>query len=537
MIREVAYRRLTREERRVRHIRAAEYFAQLEEIEFAGAVAGHYMSAHGVADAPHAPELAAEATAALTDAADRAARLHSHAQALAMIEQALTFVTDPAVEATLWQRASRSARALARHETAVGYAYRALDWYQQNGDPEEISAAALLVGNGLCHAFRAPEAIEVLEPIVDADPNLSSPAVVRAAAELARAYLMALRDREAAELGDRVMGPAERFDLVPTVVDVLITRGTAVGNLGRLHEAVALLRGANEYAQEHDLPLSELRAANNLGHLLAYDDHTEALESCRRGMELANRIGDVGFIGSFSWAVAAYLDRDGRWEEAQALRNEVRDQIEMPASDLVWYELTDLLVRVEHGDTAAIELAHDAVRRSVDEANPQSQAGVALSKARLSLLAGALDNAYGEAMNVDDEMCLPDHLAVAAVAAALMGDVDRLETVAAGLASSQARGRMVGAIRCAASGALAALRGDTTTAVADFSKALAFRFLRLDRAALQALFASMVGLDVEEASRAGTEAQQTLSEIGSTAYLNLYAAGMPPPEAQYASGS
>jgi class 3 adenylate cyclase/tetratricopeptide (TPR) repeat protein len=538
MIREVAYRRVTRDERRVKHIRAAEYFTELGETEFAGAVASHYMSAHSVADVPDAAAaLAAEATTALSDAAERAAGLHSHAQALAMIEHALAFVTDPRVEVALWQKAARSASALARHDTAVDYACRALEWYRQNGDPTDVAAAAALVGNGLCHAFRATQAIEVLEPIVTADPHFSSPSVVDAAAELARAYLMSLRNSEAAELGDRIMGPAESFGLIPTIVNTLITRGTALGNLGRLHEAVALLRGATRYAQEHDQPLAEMRAANNLGHLLAYDDHVEAMEACSTGMEQANRLGDVRFIGSFSWAVAAYLERDGRPEEAQTLRDEVRDRVELPEGSVVWYELTDLVVRVEYGDAAAIDAAYDALRRSVDEEDPQSQASVPLTNARLKMLTRELEASYEAAMSVDGEHRLPDHLAVATVAAAMLGDPNRLEVVLEELASCKARGRMVAAIHDAASASIAALRGHAEAAVAGFNRALSFPFLRLDRAALQALFATLVGRDVPEARQASDDAYEVLSQIGATAYLDLYAAGMPPADEERAAGA
>jgi tetratricopeptide (TPR) repeat protein len=537
MIREVAYGRLTRDERRVRHIRAAEFFSDLGELELAGAAADHYMAAHRVTDdADDAKALAAEAAAALSEAAERAAGLHSHAQALAMIEHALAFTTDPRTEATLWQRASRSASALAQHETAIGYAYRALDWYRERGSPVDIANGAALVGDDLCHAFRPSEAIDVLEPIVSADPALSEPAVATAGARLARAYLMALRDEEAAELCDRVIGPAERFDLTPTVVDTLITRGTALGNLGRMHEAIALLQGATRDAQDHDLPLAEMRAANNLGHLLAYDDHVGAMDACRTGMEQANRLGDVRFIGSFSGAVAAYLDRDGRFDEGQALRDDVRDGVELSASNLLWYELAELTTRVERGDASAVDPAYDAVRRSVDDANPQSQASVPGARAKLNLLTGHFEAAYDDVMSVDQAHRFSDHLGNAMIAAAMLGDVDRLEVVAEELAASPMRARMLGAIDSAVSGALAALRGRTDEAVAGFSRALAFPFLRLDRANLQALFATLVGREVPEARKASDAAFELFTEVGATAYLDLYAAGMPPSEAQRAAG-
>ena len=538
MIRDIAYGRLTREERRVRHLRAAEFLAGLEEMELAGAVASHFMAAHRVTGNPdEAKALAAKAAAALAETADRAARMHSHAQGLVTIEQALEITTDPTQEAILWQRAARSASALAQHETAIGYACRALDWYRQEGDSIDIANAAAVVGDVLCSAFRPGEAIEVLEPVLEAAPTLTEPAFVAVGARLARAYLMALRDTDAAAMADRVIGPAERFDLISTIVDTMITRGTALGNLGRLHEAVALLQGARQYAQDHDLPIVEMRAANNLGHLLAYDDHAGAMQACRAGMEQANRLGDVRFVVSFTWAVAAYLDRDGRFDEGQALRDEVRDRFELPASARLWYELTDLTARVERGDVSAIDPAYEAVRHSVDDANPQSQTSVLLHMAKLDILTGRFETAYDRVMAVDDAQRFPEHLAFATVAAGMLRDVGRLEVVAEALAASPTRGRMLESIASTVSGAIAALSGHTDDAVAGFTRALEFGHFRVDRANLQALFATLVGREALEARKASDSAYEVLTELGAMAYLDVYAAGMPPAAEQEAAGN
>jgi tetratricopeptide (TPR) repeat protein len=480
--------------------------------------------------------LAGKATAALTEAADHAARMHSHEGGLEMIEQALASASDPETEAMLWQRAARSASALARHDAAVGYACRALDWFRKHRGPADIAEAASLVGDVLCNAFRPREAIEVLEPIVEAEPEFSEPAAVAAGAKLARAYLMAIRDVDAANMADRVIDPAERLGLMPTIVDTLVTRGTALGNLGRMHEAIAMLQGASRYAQDHDLPIAQMRAANNAGHLLAFDDHAEAMENCRQGMEQANRLGDVRFAASFAWAVAAYLDRDGRFDEAQALRDEIRDRYELPPDSRLWFELTDLTARVERGDADAVDPAYAAASSSLDEANPQSRGGVAIARAKLDILAGRFESAYDGLMGVEVALRYPEHLAVATVAAAMLGDLERLETVAAAVESSPARGRILGSVAATVAGAQAAIRGNADQAVAAFTSALAFRYLRLDRANLQALFATLVGRDVREARQASDAAFELLTEVGATAYMDLYAAGMPPASERRAAG-
>jgi hypothetical protein len=89
----------------------------------------------------------------------------------------------------------------------------------------------------------------------------------------------------------------------------------------------------------------------------------------------------------------------------------------------------------------------------------------------------------------------------------------------------------------AASASLAALRGQTEAAVAGFASALTFPFLRLDRAEMQALFATVVGREVPEARQAADEARELLAEIGATAYLDLYAAGLATANRQRAAGA
>lgn len=495
------------------------------------------MSAQRVtSDTGDAAALARRASVALADAADRAARVHSHAQVLEIAEQAQTIAIAPDNEARLRQLAARSASTLAQHETAVDHAARALDWSRSQGDAGGVAAAAALLGEVLCSAFLPGRAIEVLEPIMEGGSDLTEPAVITAGAQLARAYLMALRDAEAASMADRVMGPAERCALTATIVDTLITRGTALGNLGRTHEAIALLEAASAHAREHDLPTAEMRAANNVGHLLSYQDHVHAMQVCRTGMELAERLGDVRFAGAFTWAVAAYLDRDGRYEEAQALRDDVLERYELPSSSILWYELTGLAVRVERGDAAAIDRAYDAVRRSAADTNPQSQAAVPLARAKLDLLTGKLEEAYVSVMSIDSSLRGPEHLALATTAAAMLREADRLEAIAGHVAASPTRGRIVGSIASAVSGAIAALRGDVDEAVALFSSALAFDYLRVDRAGVQALFASLVGRDVPAAREASDEAFKLFTEVGAIAYLDLYSAGLPSSEDRLAAG-
>src|SRR5262249_51733745 len=111
LIREVAYNTLAKKDRKTRHLAAARYFESLGTEELAGGLAGHYLAAQRLAaDPAEAEALAAQARIALRGAAERAAALGSHEQALAFLEQALAVTTDPTDRAELHDRAYFAAR-------------------------------------------------------------------------------------------------------------------------------------------------------------------------------------------------------------------------------------------------------------------------------------------------------------------------------------------------------------------------------------------------------------------------------------------
>lgn len=73
------------------------------------------------------------------------------------------------------------------------------------------------------------------------------------------------------------------------------TRGVALARLGRLEEAAAEIERSVEVAGRHDLLQVECRGYANLGVLYSTLDPGRAIETCRSGLEIAKRIGDLGF--------------------------------------------------------------------------------------------------------------------------------------------------------------------------------------------------------------------------------------------------
>ncbi|HEX7173068.1 MAG TPA: adenylate/guanylate cyclase domain-containing protein, partial [Candidatus Limnocylindria bacterium] len=134
LIREVAYGTLARRERRSRHLAVARHYEGVGDDEMAGALASHYVAAHEASDpGPEADAIATQARLALVGAAERAAALGAHRQAIAHLEQAIAITEGIADRAPLLDRAAVSAAASAIEE-AESYARRAVDAYRELGD-------------------------------------------------------------------------------------------------------------------------------------------------------------------------------------------------------------------------------------------------------------------------------------------------------------------------------------------------------------------------------------------------------------------
>ena len=119
----------------------------------------------------------------------------------------------------------------------------------------------------------------------------------------------------------------------------------------------------------------------------------------------------------------------------------------------------------------------------------------------------------------------------------VLGDTDRLDSVADMLRATPARGRMLDSLAATVEGSVAAIAGRSDEAVAAFTRALTFRYLRVDRARLQALYATLVGRDAPDARAASDAAFEVFSDVGAAAFTEVYATGMPPAEERRAAGS
>jgi tetratricopeptide (TPR) repeat protein len=540
LIREVAYGRLAKPERRARHLAVARFIESRDDLELAPVVASHYLSAHqATARGAEADDLQAKACGALRNAARRAADLHSHQQALTLVDQALAITSDPVEQAGLWELAARSANLLVRVDDAIGHARRALDVYRRGADGPATFRAATLLATILSDHSRPLEAVKVLEPILDGQPEPAAPTLMAMNAALARAHMLSGEDSASAAIAERALVPAELVEDMPVLVDALITRGSALGNLGRVKEGSALLKGAIDLAEAYQLPRVALRAINNLLVVLSADDRQDASRMLKAGLEQARRIDDRFWTLRFAGWVAMYLVDEGQFDEALALLNEF-DLAEMDRLDAAQFRWGIARVGQLRGDVAALDPAVEATVLFIDDADPQTAAIGQWMRVDVAWLAGEFAEACDRALRIDHGFIgNGDHLYLAAQAALRLGDADRVEEITKVVSGLPMRGRMIRGLERLLSAGRAALSGDREQAMAGFRELLntwAPVASPLQLAETQALFAALVGQDDPEAKAAAEAAYQWVISAGATRLLTLWAAGLPHPQAVAATG-
>jgi class 3 adenylate cyclase len=521
VIREVAYRRLAKTERRDRHVRVAEYMEELSDPELAAVVASHYLNAY---EAEPDDSLATMARAALLAAAERAADLKAHEQVLTLCERAIAFTDDHAERAPLQLIAAEAAYGMGDTERAVASAGAALETYRSEGGTEDVVTAANTLAFVLLQDFRAQSAIDLLLPLYD--PDVVSADRAALGAHLARAMMMNDQIEDGLDVVEHALYAAEHSDDRFAIADALVTRGSLLAFMGRNYEGGIVLRGGLEAGEEWDLIQPQLRALNNLG-AIAIGSGLRSLEDlAARGLEAAVKSGNQGWIEQWAQTLAFELALDGRYEEAQTLADEydVGDRvINTPAPNdyLDW-------VRDPTGTTAALKGRWERERATI-ERTPHTDA----EDTSMAAWCAMLDHDYERAVDLATAaMQVPfvDAPLIALEAALWLGDPEVHSKAAEFGRSWDVPGKRQQAIALLIEAGDTALAGDLEGAAAAFSGVIR-SYEENEPAAylngIRALFAATVGESSAEARDAGAAALQWIVDTGSVAYLKVWEAGLP----------
>jgi class 3 adenylate cyclase/tetratricopeptide (TPR) repeat protein len=533
LIREVAYGTLARRDRRNRHLAAARYFEALGDDELAGALASHYVAAYEVsADGAEADAVAIQARLALSGAAERAATLGGHDQAVALLRQAIRITADPGERAGLHLRAAASANAAARHDDAEALVRDAIRLARAAGDPSAAGRAQALLGEIQVDAGQAPQAAEVLEAAIAAFPEPGADEVrADLLGNLSRALMRSGQPARAIQAADLALDLAEHLGLERLVAETFNNKGSSLGYLGRRREGLALLQAAVDVAHAGGFVAAEIRALTNLTSCI--DDWHRALETNRMAEELARRVGNRSLS---NWTrVAAWIDSyflaDG-WDEVLAEAAEDDEGSSHGTGDLMDEVRRRgiagffLVARGESTDTTLARLEVLATEVS----DPAGLSSVRILRSDRALHAGDFGLACDEAVTAAEDDSIAALYLGFAMRPALWGrDLARARQVADRLDADPSTETGIAAYRVAARAGIAALEGREDDAITGYREALTR--LRsegsdFEVARISLDFVILVGSGHPATREAAAEARAIFERVKARPYLERLDAAM-----------
>jgi tetratricopeptide (TPR) repeat protein len=534
LIREVAYGTLARRDRRNRHLAAARYFEALGDDELAGALASHYVAAHEAsADGAEADAVAIQARLALSGAAERAATLGAHDQAVSLLRQAIRITADPGERATLHLRVAASANAAARHDDAEALARHAIQLARATGDPLALGRAQALLGEILIDAGQAPQAVEVLEAAIAAFPETDGDET-RAGlnANLSRALMRSGEPARSIQAADLTLDLAEHLGLERILAETFNNKGSSLGFLGRKREALALLQAAVEIARAGGFVAAEIRALTNLTGSL--DDWRRARDTNRMAEELARRVGNRSLA---SWTrvavwIGSFFLADG-WDEALAEAAAADGEGSGHGTGNPMDEIRRLGIAafflVARGESTDATLARLEVLSS-EVSDPAGLSSALILRSDRALHAGDFGLACDEAVSAAEADPAATLYLGLAMRPALWGrDLARARQVADRLDADPSTELGIAAYRVAARAGIAALEGRVDDAITGFREALSL--LRsegsdFEVARISLDFVILVGVDNPATREAAAEARAIFERLKARPYLERLEAAM-----------
>jgi class 3 adenylate cyclase/tetratricopeptide (TPR) repeat protein len=524
LIREVAYGSLAKADRKTRHLAAARYFESLGADELAGVLATHYTAAYElVAEGPERDALATQSRLALRAAAERAVVLGAHEPALGYLRQAAALTTDSVERAELLSRAGRSATAAFHRDEATELLAEAVALLRTGSDRSAIASAVAAQGRVTVELLRSQQAIDLLLVAVDEFADLGDdPALADLRSQLSRAYFMHGEPEAAIREAEAVLPTLERLSLIPLLADVLVTKGSAMGPVGRLREGLAILRGGLDLARTHGIVSTEMRGLVNLSALAGVEDPRLGFEVAREGVALAERLGWHGHMASMLANAVVTGESCGEWD--WLAETTARIAADEPDPQLRAFLATSLVgieaMRHESPEAGVAELE----RLFADETDPNTRANVESARATVDMAEGRYETAYESLRRLApiDPFTAPSLLGSAIEAALWLRDEERAADTLAAFRTYGIRGRWIDATIGGYEAGIEALRGDRAGALTRYRwvfAELGALDAPFDEARLIVLAAWLLGPD-EPALREPLErARATLERLRATVLL------------------
>jgi adenylate cyclase len=246
----------------------------------------------------------------LRAAGDRARAIYANDDAIRLYQQALAVLPAAGDEAgerlVLRERIADLYGPSGHRDTAHEHYQAVVDAHRTTGD--RVAAARVLrkIGRLLWDAGKRSKAEEHYTEAAALLQGTTAP--------VEQAHLLQERGRVAFRLGDHAaaakwadealrhaqIAPADldkatALEAAHAAAEALNTKGVALARLGRSQDAVREVERSVAAAEEAGLLGAACRGYANLGVLYSIIDPARAMEVCQRGLDVARRIGDLGF--------------------------------------------------------------------------------------------------------------------------------------------------------------------------------------------------------------------------------------------------
>ena len=338
LVREVAHSTLSRADRRTHHLSAARFFETLGDDELAGVLAEHYLEAYRAKPSgEEGAAVGAQARIALRAAAARARNVGAPASALSYAELGLEVASEDRDKLELEREAMDAATAAGRFDEAKRHAERALALAEALGEDYQRRQIVKNLSDVLTEGFIDQAEQMLTSAIAEEGLAPGKPGFAELAATLAKVYMRTGRDEQGVDLLDQALSVPEETVGQELRLDLLITRGTSLSNVGRQTEAIVTLTGTWDMARRlAGHPTAILRSAINLSYAYEPEDQEAAYRVSREGLEYARRFGN-------RWAERYLLGNSidgalqaGDWDW---IRQQIAEQRErdMQPEEVFWY--------------------------------------------------------------------------------------------------------------------------------------------------------------------------------------------------------
>ena len=326
MLRQVAYDRLARRERKSRHVEVAAHlrssFANDAE-EVADIVARHYLDAlRALPRDPDARALSDEAFDFLIRAGQRAQRSGAPGRAAESYAEAARIAPDDEV-ADLFEKAAAAGDDAGDFDAAVANTDAALDRYRHLGDARGVARVQALRGRILQrlgrHAAARVELVQALS-VLRIDPGEDT---VRALHNLARVEIYSGNLEDGARFAGEALELGRSLDVGSgELAQLFITNGLAAAYANETAIALANYETAALLAERAG-DLGTLGTAKlDLGVVLRRTDPPRAVEAVRSSVEYAKRTGQREILAFAVANLALTLLQLGEWDEAERVLDE-----------------------------------------------------------------------------------------------------------------------------------------------------------------------------------------------------------------------